>query len=221
MKYIYLGVILLLALASCQHASKQEGNQQTMGSNTEAVNATIETILNRRSIRAYKPEQVRKDELEQIITCGINAPSALNRQPWEICVIQNSELIGAINEGFVKFAAGQQMQGSASRAQEPGFSVFHGAPTVIVVANDTTNHYSQVDCGLMGQNILLSAESLGIGTCVIGGVIGFLNTPEGEKFVSRLNLSKDYRPLYTIAVGYKAEQPEARPRDISKISFID
>lgn len=219
MRLIYLAVALFFAVSACQQPVKEDTQQQT--TNLEGSKSTIETILSRRSIRAYKSEQIKKGELDQIIACAINAPSALNKQPWEIRVIQNPELIKAINDGFVEFSKGKEMQGSASRVQEPGFSVFHGAPTVIVVAHDTKSSTSQVDCGLLGQNILLSAEAQGIGTCVVGGVIGFLSTPEAGKLVSQLNLSEGYKPLYTITVGYKDQEPEAKPRDISKISVIE
>jgi len=219
MRLIYWGIALLLTFSACQQVTKQE-EQQSMETNS-VQNATIETILNRRSIRAYKPEQIKKEELEQIITCAINAPSALNKQPWQVTVVQNPELLKEINDGFIQFAKNQQMQGNASRSQEPGFSVFHGAPTVIVVSNDVSNSFSQVDCGLLGQNILLSAESLGIGTCVVGGVVGFLATSEGENIVSKLALPEGYKPLYTITVGYKDQQPEAKPREISNVTVLE
>lgn len=220
MKFIYYAVAVLLILSACQPSAKQEVNQQEMNLES-AKKTTIETILSRRSIRVYKPEQIKKEELDQIITCAINAPSALNKQSWEIRVIQNPELIKSMNDGFVAFSKGKEMKGSASKAQEPGFSVFHGAPTVIIVAYDTANKFSQVDCGLLGQNVLLSAEALDIGTCVIGGVTDFLATPEGKKLVTQLNLSAGYEPLYAIAVGYKNQQPDAKPRDITKVTVIE
>lgn len=112
------------------------------------------------------------------------------------------------------------MKGSASKAQQEGFSVFHGAPTIIVVANDTTNHYSEVDCGLLGQNILLAAESMGIGTCVVGSVIAYMRTPEAKEVIAQLNLPENFAPLYTISVGYPNEWPDAKPRDKAKVQVI-
>lgn len=208
-----LAALLAVLITSCEtkQPEKMEVNKKDV---------VVENIMNRRSIRSYKPEQVKDDELEQIIECGINAPSGLNKQSWEVRVIQDPDLIAEINNGFVKYAAGMQMEGSASRSQQPGFSVFHGAPTVIVVASDESQ-YSPVDCGLLGENILLSAEAMNIGTCVVGGVVEYLNTPEAKKnIVPKFKLSDGYKPLYCIVMGYKNESPKAQPRNKSKVQYI-
>lgn len=211
--YLILPLLLAVVMASCE---TKKG--EIMEVNKKDV--VIENIMNRRSIRSYKQEQIKDAELEQILECAINAPSALNKQSWEVRVIQNADFISEINTGFVKFAAGMQMQGSASRSQEPGFSVFHGAPTVILVATNQ-NAYSPIDCGMLGQNILLSAEALNIGTCVVGGVVGYLNTPEAkENIVPRFKLSEGFEPSYCIVMGYKNESPAAKPRDKAKVQYI-
>lgn len=210
---LFLPLLLAVLVTSCE-TKKQE----KMEVNKKDV--VVENIMNRRSIRSYKPEQIKDDELKQIIECGINAPSGLNKQSWELRVIQNPEFITEMNNGFVKYASGQQMEGSASRSQQPGFSVFHGAPTVILVASDESL-YSPVDCGLLGENILLSAEAMNIGTCVVGGVTEYFNTPEAkENIVPKFKLSEGFKPLYCIVMGYKNESPKAKPRDASKVQYI-
>lgn len=209
---------ILVALLAAVLTSCETKKQEKVEVNKKDV--VVENIMNRRSIRSYKPEQIKDAELEQIIECGINAPSGLNKQSWELRVIQNPDFIADINNGFVKYAAGLELEGSASRSQQPGFSVFHGAPTVILVASNESL-YSPVDCGLLGENILLSAEAMNIGTCVVGGVVEYLNTPEAQKdIVPRLKLSEGYKPLYTIVMGYKNESPQAKPRDKSKVEYI-
>lgn len=208
-----LAAFLAVLITSCETKQKEK-----MEVNKKDV--VVENIMNRRSIRSYKPEQIKDAELEQIIECGINAPSGLNKQSWELRVIQNPDFIADINNGFVKYAAGLELEGSASRSQQPGFSVFHGAPTVILVASNESL-YSPVDCGLLGENILLSAEAMNIGTCVVGGVVEYLNTPEAQKdIVPRFKLSEGYKPLYCIVMGYKNESPKAKPRDKSKVEYI-
>lgn len=208
-----LAILLAVFITSCE--TKQEEKKEV-----NKKDVVVENIMNRRSIRSYKPEQIKDEDLEQILECGIYAPSGLNKQSWEVRVIQDPDLISEINNGFVKYAAGLQMEGSASRSQQPGFSVFHGAPTVILVAsNDGT--YSPVDCGLLGENILLSAEAMDIGTCVVGGVTEYLNTKEAkENIVPKFKLSEGYKPLYCIVMGYKNESPKAPARDKSKIQYI-
>ncbi len=213
MRSILITGFFFLALVSCRQPKEKTTNM-------EHKNMTVENMMSRRSIRSYLPEQVKPEQLDTIIRCAVNAPSALNKQSWEIRIIQKPELLNEINEGFVNYAKGQSLPGSASRAQEPGFSVFHGAPTLIIVANDRENAYSPVDCGLLGQNILLSAESMDIGTCVVGSLKAYFDTPEAEKTIAKLNLPEGYQALYTIALGYKNQRPEAKPREINKVQII-
>ena len=144
---------------------------------------------------------VEKSKIDTILISAINAPSANNKQPWEVRVIQNIELLNkikAINEG-----------------------IFHNSPTLIIVACDTTNKYGSFDCGLLTQNILLSAESMGIGTCPLGGLARLINSPEGQEIREALRLSPNYEAVVGISMGYKNEIPEAKPRDKSKVQYID
>jgi nitroreductase len=158
-------------------------------------NAVVGAIMSRRSIRSYKPEQIKDEELNLILEAGINAPSAMNRQSWEIRVVQTPEILSRFD------------------------SMTYKAPTVIVIAGNATL-FSPIDCGLLGENILLAAESLGIGTCVIGGIVRFFDTPAGVETIKKLDLPEGYKPLYAIATGYKNEAPAAKPRDKGKIKFI-
>ena len=86
---------------------------------------TVNNILKRRNIRHYKSEQIPADTLKEIINCGINALSALNMQPWQIRVIRSKDMLQRLNSSFVDWAQGKELPGSASRACEEGFSVFH------------------------------------------------------------------------------------------------
>jgi nitroreductase len=195
------GIMMMMSfvvLLSCVQPAGKEGKEEKTDKTVEEKNvaSAIDVIMNRRSIRSYKPEQIKDEELNTILECGINAPSAMNKQSWEIRVIQNSEIL-------------EKIEGS-----------FHNAPTLIVIASADDNFFSPVDCGLLGQNILLAAEALDIGTCVIGNIVRFLNSPEGADVVKSLELSEGYKPLYGIAVGYKNEKPDAKPRDKEKIKIL-
>ena len=214
MKKVVFIAIALVSLMACKQENKSDATD--MGNK----NQTVEDIMDRRSIRAYKTDQIAQVQMDTIVQCAVNAPSALNKQSWEIRVVQNADLLKSINDKFVEDAKGKSLAGSASKAQEAGFSVFHNAPTLIVVARDKENPYSAADCGMLTQNILLSAESMNIGTCVIGSVAGVLNGDQSKGFREALDIPDSYEVLYGIAVGYKNETPDAKPRDINKVQYI-
>ncbi|PXV65925.1 nitroreductase [Dysgonomonas alginatilytica] len=215
MKKTLILLIGALAFISCKESKKEIATTMP-----QHKNEVVEAIKNRRSIRAYKPEQIDQAQLDTIIDCGINAPSALNKQTWEVRVIQNADLLKRINDSFVEKAKGKDLKGSASRSQEPGFSVFHGSPTLIIVGREKNNPTSLVDCGLLAQNILLSAESMNIGTCTIGNMASILNDPDAKEFLKEINMPDTHEVAFGISIGYKNESPEAKPRDASKVQYI-
>lgn len=209
-----LSVVLLgglLALGSCT----TQPAQQEAAKADEGKNIVIETIMARRSIRKYKDQPVNRDTMQVILECGINAPNAINRQAWEVRVVDNPELINGMTEVFKKV--------SPKMAEDPNFkNMFRNAPTVAFIANDTTFAFSPVDCGLMAENMMLSAWSMGIGSVCLGSSAHFINTiPEMAEYLKKLDFSENYKPLICIGFGYPDEAPAAKPRDKNKVKFVE
>ena len=202
---IICAALALLTLSSCSNSTQQTPEGIT--------SPAIRTIMARRSIRSYKSNPVSRDTLDVILNCGINSANAMNRQSWEIRVVDNACLIDSVTRAFLRV--------NPKMANTPGFvNMFRNAPTVIFIANETASGMSQIDCGLLGGNIMIAATSLGLGTCCLGGPIAFLKSDEGKFFLDKLAFSEGYELLYAIAIGYPAESPEAKPRKSSKISYV-
>lgn len=101
-------------------------------------------------------------------------------------------------------------------------NAFRNAPTVVFIANDTKYDLSQVDCGLLGGNMILSAWSMGVGSCCLGGIVRFMKeNEEATSYMEQLGFSEGYELLYAIGFGYPDEQPEAKPRRTDKVKYID
>ena len=204
-----LGILGVASLVSCTTPSQQEIKTDVRN------NTVIETIMTRRSVRKYQPQAVNRDTMQIIVECGINAPNAINRQAWEIRVVDNPEVIKKLTDLYVK--------DNPKEAENPSFiNMFRNAPTVAFIANDTTFAYSPVDCGLMAENMILSAWSMGIGSCCLGGPSRFMKSnPEANKYLQEMGFSENYDLLLCIGFGYPAETPKAKPRVKDKIKFID
>lgn len=203
----------LLLLCGCNAPAKQESSS-TDGSEKKE-NTVIETILSRRSIRRYQPQAVNRDTMQIILNCGINAPNGQNKQSWEIRVVDNPEFINGVSEIFKKE--------NPKMAEDPNFkNMFRNAPTVVFIANDTSYDCSQIDCGLLGENMILSAWSMGIGSCCLASPTRFMTSnPAATEYLKRLDFPEGYQLLYCIAFGYPDEAPEAKPRNATKIKYID
>ena len=94
--------------------------------------------------------------------------------------------------------------------------------TVVFIANDPSYDLSQIDCGLLGENMILSAWSMGIGSCCLGGPTRFMtSTPAAAGYLKKLDIPEGYQLLYCIAFGYPDETPAAKPRNAAKVKFID
>ena len=165
------------------------------------VNPVLSNMMARRSIRKYLDKPVEHAKLEAVVTCGINAPSGMNAQPWIVRVVEDQKLIADVNQ-------------AAER------SLFYGAPALICVCTPV-NGSGQLDAGLLGENMMLAAQALGLGTCCLGGPVRFLVSNEKCKFfLDRLDIPADYKLNYILAIGYPNEQPAAKPRDASKVKYI-
>lgn len=212
LKLMLLGASLFLCLGCGTQVQKE--NENTCKENNQK-NAVIETIMSRRSIRKYTPQAVSRDTMQIILDCGINAPNGQNKQSWAVRVVDNPEFINGLTEIYKKE--------NPNATKDPNFkNMFRNAPTVVFIANDTSYDMSQIDCGLLGENMILSAWSMGIGSCCLGGPTRFLvSNPEAAAYLKKLDIPEGYQLLYCIAFGYPDETPAAKPRDTARVKFID
>ena len=177
------------------------------------VNPVLSNIMARRSIRKYLDKPVEHEKLEVIVKCGINAPSGMNRQPWIVRVVEDQKLIADVTEVY------EQENVEQVKRDKDFKNMFRNAPNLICVC--TPANGGDLDAGLLGENIMLAAQSMGLGTCCLGGPVRFLLSNEKCKFfLDRLDIPADYKLNYIIAIGYPDEQPDAKPRDASKVKFI-
>ena len=217
MKSIFNIVMIAgILLCGCSTSVSKEGetDKANASEKVSTTNQVVETIMSRRSIRKYKSQPVEREKMEQIINCGINAPNGMNKQSWEVRVVDNPEFINGITDLYKKE--------NPKAAERPGFkNMFNNAPTVVFIANDPSYELSQIDCGLLGENMILSAWSMGIGSCCLGGPVRFMKSPAAADYLKRLEFSEGYELLYAIAFGYPDETPAAKPRKTEKVRFID
>lgn len=177
-------------------------------------NHVTETIMQRRSIRSYLPQPVEMEKLQKIAECGINAPNGKALESWEVRIAYSPDFLA-----FVDSVYAEQFKDEENISENIRKAAF-GAPAIAFIAYDTTYDFSQVDCGLFGGNLILSAQSLGLGTCCLGGLARFVNSDSGKEIREKLAFSSTHKLLYAIAIGYPAEHPQAKPRNPEKVVFL-
>ena len=123
----------------------------------------------------------------------------------------------------IRFTNIRRNEVKAKASGSKGFkNIFVNAPCVVCIAYDTTYDMAQIDCGLLGENIILAAWAKGIGSCCLGSSARWiLDSPSAKPYLDRMAFSKNYKLLYCIALGYPDESPEAKPRRQDMIKFMD
>lgn len=204
--------IVTLGLLGCMLAGCQNKQQETTTMCTQQENQVIATIMERRSIRKYKPQPVEREKMDIILKCGINAPNGQNKQSWEVRVVDNPELMAQMSQAMADGHPGMEFAKSC----------FRGAPVMVFIARDLSYDFSPYDCGLLAENIMLSAWSMGVGSICLGSPVRFLTDNDVCKpYVEKLGFSQRYELCLCVGLGYAAEEPAAKPRDNSKVKFIE
>lgn len=183
-------------------------------------NQTLSTIAARRSHRKYADTQVTNEQLQAILDAGLQSPSAVNRQPWHFTVIQDKTIIDTIDRCAHETAQKQQEGARSPRFMDPGFHVFYHAPTVIVLSGEDDFHWTEVDCGIAVQNMALAAESVGLGSVIIGMIRGCFMDEHKETLEKALRFPNGYRYVIAIAIGTPLDEKSAHPIKENKVTFL-
>jgi nitroreductase len=185
------------------------------------VNDTLNSILNRRSIRLFKDEQLKLEDVDAIVEAGLYGPSANNAQDWHFTVLQNKEMIEKVNKWLldeVEISENHKLQEIVKRN---GGRFFRNAPTIVIVSTEKKSRFAVVNAAAATQNMLIASESLGIGSCWIGSVELLSISAHVDSFAKELLLPEGYVPQFGITLGYgEGASPIAPERKKDLVSYI-
>ena len=172
------------------------------------MNETIKTLIERRSCKKFKSEQIKKEELDLILQAGMNAPTGKGMQSPIILVLQDKEKTEKLKEINKKILG---------RDVDP----FYNAPTVLVVMADK-NMFTYVEDGsLVLGNMMNAAFSLGVGSCWIHRAKEEFESPEGKALLKEWNIPENYEGVGHCILGYAdMEYPEPKPRKKDYVRYI-
>lgn len=182
-----------------------------------------QAIYGRRATRAYTHEAIDPAVLEAMIDAAIQAPSAMDGQPWGFCILRNSALLDRISDEAKALMLRNPSPGLAlhrfeEMLENPDFHIFYHAPVLILICSTKDSPWSQIDCILAAQNLMLAAYGKGLGTCWIGFAQSWLETDEGR---AALGLSPTWRPVAPIIVGHPSGGEPAPPRQKPELLWRD
>lgn len=183
-------------------------------------NAMLDLIASRRSHRAYESTPVTEEQLHILLDAALQSPSAVNRQPWHFSVVQNQELLRKMNREIACQVSLRDPESRNPRFNDPKFDVFYHAPLVIFISADPAWRYSSLDCGIAVENIALAAESIGLGSVILGMPRDAFAGERKAEFEKALDFLPGEEFMIAIAIGVPADDKPAHPIREGHISYI-
>lgn len=163
----------------------------------DSAQIVIENIMARRSIRKYTDQAIPRDVLNKIIECGINAPNGMNKQMYEVKVVDDPA-----SAAFLADTLGG----------------LYKAPVYMFIAASNGYDMSKIDCGLLSENVCLAAWAYGIGSINLGMPVRALK--ENPEVLAKLGFGEEYEICLVLALGYADDAPAAKPRVAEKVQFV-
>ncbi len=193
------------------------------------MNEIIKSILERRSIRKYSPEQIAREDLELILEAGLYAPCAGGRQGVILAACQDGKInraLGKINRllfhGRVSTAEAYISKDQPSIADDPNMTDgLYGAPTVVTLFGQRGFLYATPDCCVAAENMMLAAHSLGIGSCLVMRAEDTFESDLGRRLQKDWGIDENHQARAFVLLGYPAaDAPKPKPRKEGRIRVI-
>ena len=158
----------------------------------------LKVLEERRSCRAYKPEQITEEELQAVLKAGTYAPTGMGRQSPIIVAVQDKEIIAALSKQ------------NAAIMGKPDMDPFYGAPTVLIVlANKQFPTWFYDGCCVM-DNLLNAARAK-----------EEFESDEGKALLAKWGIKGDYEGIGHCILGYRAgEKPAAPARKDNYVYYV-
>lgn len=175
------------------------------------MNAIIEAMETRRSIRKFKPELPDCTDVDTIINAGLYAANGMGKQATKIICITNKEIRDELSDMNRQFGGWKE-----------GFDPFYGAPIVLVVLGqkDWVNHV--YDGSLVMGNLMLAAHALGLGSCWIHRAKEEFETEYGKKLLEKLGIEGEWEGIGHCVIGYPdGPIPKAAKRKEDRVYYVE
>jgi len=166
----------------------------------------IEAIFQRRAVRDYTEAKVTATRIHELFNAAVQAPSAMNQQPWVFAVFQGKARLKDFSDRAKAHFLAKKLPhfGFHERGDtltEPDFNIFYNASTLLVICARDQGLNPAEDCCLAAQNLLLAAHAAGLATCPIGLARPWLNLHNVKE---ELGIPADLTVVFPLVIGHSA-----------------
>lgn len=176
----------------------------------ELHNTVVETILQRKSKRKFTEEKVPSDITEMLIEVGKAAPSGKNLQTRRFTVITDSEEIQNL----------KAIIGKVAKEKNTSFNGFENPPLLICISNDRRNKDGIQDVGVAAENIMIAAESYGLGSVWLNPLMDISDEPEIRRKLDLYAIPTNHIVWAVMAIGYPSEPAPEFYRKPNEVYYV-
>lgn len=177
------------------------------------MNEVLKNIQERTSCRSYKSEMIKTEELEAILTAGIQAPSAMNRQLCEVYAITNANLINQLNDALLTVF-------KARNEAKDNYHCSYHAPVFVIVSGPEYDSRRVEDGSCMLENMFLAASSLNIGSCWINQLRDTQNVDEVRTVLTQLGIPANHQVVGCVCLGYPDQVSSIKNKKTERIHIV-
>ncbi len=188
------------------------------------MNDTLKTIKQRYSCRSFVNGKMPDDaSLNAIAQAAIEAPSGVNRQHWHISMVKNSTLISQMEAEGMLLLSSMPDKSLYQRIMGRGGKLFYNAPCMAVIAikEASPKGAELIDLGIVAQNIVLAASSLGIANVHCGLAAFCFAGEKAAEFKEKLQFPQGYEFGIAVLLGYATAPSAPHLPDKNKVSFVE
>ena len=183
------------------------------------MNETLKNIAKRYTCRDFKATPVAEQQIEELVKAALAAPSARNLQPWHIIVVTDKALVDELDAEGMKLLSNEEDKTMYENMMARGGKLFYNAPCLVLVLSDGSK-WGTLDSGILCQNVVIAAESMGLGTCIVGMAGVPLNGPKSDEYKKRLNFPENHTFAIGILIGEIISGKEPHEHDRNKVSYV-
>ena len=172
------------------------------------MNTELQALLERRSIRSYKPDMVPQELIDQVIEAGLYAASGHGEQDSIIVAVTNKEVRDKLSQ------MNRAIMGTKS-------DTFYGAPVVLIVLAPKSNKNGIYDASLIMGNMMQAAHAVGLGSCWINRAKQEFESVEGKQLLKDWGIEGEYEGVGHCILGYiNGKVPLALKRKPNRVFYV-
>lgn len=185
------------------------------------MNDTINSILSRRSNRGFSEKQLTDEQISLLKECALASPTAMNKQSWHFSFVSDQKVISQVENETLRIIDATADEATKARTNARNRSIFYDAPLVVFISSDPSSRWAHIDAGIAVENLAISAQSLGLGSVIIGLCTMAFEGENKAELSDACGFPEGYKFSIAICIGQPTVSKEAHEIGENKLTIID